>query len=257
MTAPVDSAERIGAALEHLRTADIRVHCITNSVAQAFTANVLLALGVTPSMTISPQEVGSFVESADALLINLGTMDADRRAAVDVALRAAHQAAVPWVLDPVLINRSEMRREAAVRLLRRHPRILRANALELGVLTTPEDDVATFSRTHGTTVALTGAQDLVTDGMRRFALGNGHPLMERVTAMGCAATAVVAAMIAVESDPLAAAVAGLTVINVAGEIAGESAKGPGSFSVGLLDALHGLEPLDLARRLDIVEQKAV
>jgi hydroxyethylthiazole kinase len=43
--------------LERLRERRPRVHCITNAVAQAFTANMLLAAGAVPSMTIAPKEV--------------------------------------------------------------------------------------------------------------------------------------------------------------------------------------------------------
>ena len=82
-----------------------RVHCITNTVAQAFTANGLLAVGARPSMTLSLEEIGAFVASADALLVNLGTFDAERRAAIDAALEVARERGLPWVLDPVLIDR--------------------------------------------------------------------------------------------------------------------------------------------------------
>ena len=41
---------------ERLRARAPRVHCITNAVAQAFTANVLLAAGAVPSMTIAVNE---------------------------------------------------------------------------------------------------------------------------------------------------------------------------------------------------------
>ena len=44
--------------LERLRERRPRVHCITNAVAQNFTANMLLAAGAVPSMTIAPKEVG-------------------------------------------------------------------------------------------------------------------------------------------------------------------------------------------------------
>ena len=37
-----------------LRETAPRVHCITNSVAQNFTANMLLAAGAIPSMTTTP-----------------------------------------------------------------------------------------------------------------------------------------------------------------------------------------------------------
>src|ERR1700757_199096 len=75
----VDIAAACADVIERVRAHSPRVHCITNAVAQNFTANILLAAGARPSMTISPEEIGSFVASADALLVNLGTFDAARR----------------------------------------------------------------------------------------------------------------------------------------------------------------------------------
>jgi hydroxyethylthiazole kinase len=40
-------------------------------VAQAVTANVLLAAGAVPSMTIAPEEIAQFVARADALLVRV------------------------------------------------------------------------------------------------------------------------------------------------------------------------------------------
>ena len=69
-----------------------RVHCITNAVAQNFTANVLLAAGCVPSMTLSPEEIGPFVAGAQALLVNLGTFDSERREATEIAVETAARA---------------------------------------------------------------------------------------------------------------------------------------------------------------------
>ena len=64
-----DVAQAACMALERLRAKGPRVHCITNAVAQNFTANVLLSLGCVPSMTLSAEEVGNFVSGAQALLV--------------------------------------------------------------------------------------------------------------------------------------------------------------------------------------------
>src|SRR5437588_10014945 len=95
--------------LMRLRARSPRVHCITNSVAQAFTANTLLAAGAVPSMTLSAEEIGAFVARADALLVNLGTLDNERRDATAAALEVVGERRTPWVLDPVFIDRSEPR----------------------------------------------------------------------------------------------------------------------------------------------------
>ena len=61
------SAEQVFTLLERVRQKTPRVHAITNAVAQSFTANVLLALGAVPSMTIAREEVAAFAGGADAL----------------------------------------------------------------------------------------------------------------------------------------------------------------------------------------------
>src|SRR5688572_32212282 len=84
--------------LARLQASSPRVHCITNAVAQNFTANVLLAAGAVPSMTLAPDEVADFVTRADALLVNLGTLDRERREAAEVAIARATDERRPWVL---------------------------------------------------------------------------------------------------------------------------------------------------------------
>jgi len=245
-----DVASAAGRALDRLRARAPRVHCITNNVAQNFTANVLLAVGCVPSMTLSPEEIGGFVAKADALLVNLGTFDAERRAATEIAVRAAADQGRPWVLDPVFIDRSTQRAAFARGLLGSAPAAVRLNRTEFAALADAQTP-AEFARAHGTVVAVSGETDLVADGTRAVTIANGHPLMARVTAMGCAGSALVAACLAVEPDALLAAVAALTMLGVAGECAAENAQGPGSFAAAILDALSNLDAVTLRARAKV------
>ena len=237
-------AESAAALIERLRVRGPRVHCITNDVAQNFTANVLLAAGCVPSMTLSREEIAAFVAKADALLVNLGTFDPGRRAASEAAVVTAAREGVPWVLDPVFIDRSAARAEFARTLLARAPRVVRLNHAEFATLTgtepTPEA-VAAAAETNHIVIALSGATDLVSDGERTAVVANGHPLMAKVTAMGCAVSALLAACLAIEPDPWRASAAALTVMGVAGELAGAKAEGPGTFAVAIIDALYRLD----------------
>jgi hydroxyethylthiazole kinase len=213
-------------------------------VAQAFSANMLLAAGAVPSMTIAPREVRSFVARADALLVNLGTFDIERQKAALLAVAAAGQARIPWVLDPVFIDRSSRRTAFAKKLLAKKPAAVRLNAAEFGALAggkAGEAAVARYARTRSTVIGLTGERDFVHDGTRLAAVANGHALMARVTAMGCAGSALVGACLAVEADAWRATVAALILVGVAGELAAQRARGPGSFAVEILDAVHGLD----------------
>jgi len=223
---------------------------------------VLLAAGAVPSMTLSPQEIGGFVAGADALLVNLGTFDAERRAAVEAALDAAatHGKPMhgkPWLLDPVFIERSPARAEFARTLVARKPAVVRLNAAEFAALSGNDqagDAPARFAKAHSTIVALTGRIDIVADGARRVKIANGDPLMAQVTAMGCAGSALLCAALAVERDPWLATIAALTAFGVAGEVAAREAAGPGSFAVAMIDALHMLESATLRMHVKVHDE---
>ena len=250
-TALDNLAQAAGALIERLRARSPRVHCITNAVAQNFTANVLLAVGAVPSMTLSPEEIAAFVMPAGALLVNLGTFDAERRAAADIAVETAQQDGVPFVLDPVFIDRSASRAAFAQALVERAPKVVRLNHSEFAALAGAEpsaEAARAYAHEHKTIVALSGAVDLVTDGTQHASIENGHALMARVTAMGCAGSALVAACLAVEDDAFRAAAAALVILGVAGEVAAEKAQGPGSFAVAILDALYRLDATTLRTR---------
>jgi len=242
----IDLPDIAATVLAQVRRQAPRVHCITNTVAQAFTANVLLAVGAAPSMTITPEEVAAFVASAEALLINLGTLDPMRRQAIEIAVDEATDNGIPWVLDPAFVERVQSRAAFARTLVGKHPTAVRLNRAEFTVLAgidgEPDNDrLQDFAGARDTVAALSGAIDRVADATRVATIANGHALMGRITAMGCNLSALVAACAAVEPEAWRATVAALTVFGVAGEIAGERARGPGSFVPEFLDALYDLD----------------
>ena len=89
----------------------------------------------------------------------------------------------------------------------------------------------------------TGKTDYASDGERVFSIANGHPMMTRVTGMGCVATSIVAAFLAVQPIPLVAAVHAMAFVGLAGEWAAERARneGAGTFRVKFLDSFERLE----------------
>jgi hydroxyethylthiazole kinase len=251
MRVPDELPTIAASVLARLRERRPRVHCITNSVAQAYTANALLAVGAVPSMTVAIDEIGEFVAGADALLVNLGTMDPERREAVGIAIKEARGSERPWVLDPVFVERSAPRAAFARSLVANTPAAVRMNAAEFTALAGAAPTEATcraFAEKWSTVVALTGSDDVVADGARRAVLSNGDPLMAKITAMGCAGSAILAACLAVEPDAFLASVAGLLVVGIAGEMAAAHAAGPGSMSIGVIDALHAIDAGQIAAR---------
>lgn len=259
-----------GPELARLRATAPLVHNITNYVAMATMANVLLAIGASPAMVHAREEAAEFVPLAAALTVNIGTLSPEWLAAMREAATAARAQGRPWVLDPVAIGATAYRRRAALELLALRPTVVRGNASEIIALAAAAgvadsgggrgkgadagDEVAAaefaaqaLARDSGAVVAVTGPRDLITDGASVWHVANGHPLMPRVTALGCALTGVVGAFVGAGSDPLAGTVAALAAYGLAGERAAAQAAGPGSFAVAFLDALAALTPADLDR----------
>jgi hydroxyethylthiazole kinase len=241
-------------ALRNLRERSPLVHNITNYVAMDVSANALLAVGAAPAMVHALDEVEEFVSISHALVVNIGTLSPPW---VEAMHRAAERAAAlgkPWVLDPVGAGATRYRTDTARDLVGRRPTVIRGNASEIlavagGVQETrgvdsahASDDAVQAARglasRVGCVVAVTGAVDYVTDGERTLSVANGHPMMTRVTALGCSATALVGAFLAAHDDALFATAAALAVIGLAGEIAAREAPGPGTFRQKLLDALY-------------------
>jgi hydroxyethylthiazole kinase len=243
--------------LTRVRAAAPLVHSITNYVVMNNTANALLALGASPAMVHALEEVEDFVSMSSALVVNIGTLSPPWVAAMQRAAVRAGERGIPWVLDPVGAGATAYRTSTARALLALHPTVLRGNASEVlalageagatkGVDSTAASDAALDAATrlaldYRCTVVITGAVDLITDGVRVVRCGNGHPLMTRVTGLGCSVSALTGACVAVETDPVHAAASALVLAGVAGEIAAARARGPGSLQVELLDALAMLD----------------
>ena len=264
------SADRCAAILEAIRRRAPLVHNITNYVVMNNTANALLALGASPAMVHADEEVEEFVALSQALVVNIGTLSRPWISAMEKAASVASARRIPWVLDPVGAGATALRTETATALAHLHPACIRGNASEILVLagataektkgvdsTRSSADALAPARqlalATGAVVAVTGPVDYVTDGTQTIALANGHPLMARVTGLGCTATALIGAALAVEPDQMAATAAGLTFLAIAGEIAAEKSPGPGSLQLHLVDALHQLDAATITQRLKIVQ----
>lgn len=263
-------AESLWAIVAAVRERAPLVHNITNFVVMNNTANALLALGASPAMAHALDEVEDFVAISQALVVNIGTLDSVQIAACKLAAAHASRVGVPWILDPVGAGATPYRRTAADTLARLQPKVIRGNGSEILALAQQHqsgqgkgvdsihssvmalDAARILAQERGAVVAITGAVDYVTDGAHVVAIHNGHPLMARVTGLGCSATAVIGACLAVEPDALTATTAALCLFGIAGEIAANTAHGPGSLQVALLDALYQLDETILAARAHVV-----
>jgi hydroxyethylthiazole kinase len=242
------------------------VHQITNYVVMNETANATLALGALPVMAHAREEVEEMAAIAGALVLNIGTLSPHWVDAMVAAGKVANERGIPVVLDPVGVGATRYRTETAGRILNEvRVTVLRGNAGEVATLVGVDaevrgvesinagDDAAELAaqagRTLGLVAAVTGPVDHVSDGARSIAVENGDAMLATITGTGCISSALTGCFLAVNSDrPLEAAAEALVALGVAGEDAARTAKGPGSFHVGLYDALAGLDPATLDGR---------
>jgi hydroxyethylthiazole kinase len=240
------------------------IHNITNYVVMNSTANALLALGASPVMAHALEEMDEMVDLARALVINIGTLSPRWVSAMLKAGIRAKAKGAPVVLDPVGSGATSFRTAAAMQILYEvKPDIVRGNASEILSLVSSEKGTKGVDSTHKTeeivdrarslaihyhcVVSISGATDVIISAGRTIRVFNGHPLMPRVTGLGCSATALTAAFAAVNREPVEAAVHGMALMGIAGELAGEKSPGPGSFQVQFLDALHTVKENDMCR----------
>jgi hydroxyethylthiazole kinase len=219
-------------------------------------------------MAHAAEEVEEMVGLAGALVINIGTLSQPWLDSMAKAAEATRDHSIPIVLDPVGAGATRFRTDAARRLISETPvAVLRGNASEILAvagekgITRGVDSVhgaedarlaaRGLAKTYGTVVAVTGAEDFVTDGLRIARISNGHPLMGRVTGTGCAASAITGAFCAAETDAFAAAIGALVTFGIAGELAALPNPGPGSFQVGLLDALDAIDGAIIRERAQV------
>lgn len=264
---PMNWNKKVGEILTKVRGETPLVHHITNLVVTNITANATLAVGASPVMAHAAEEVEEMVCLSKALVLNVGTLTPDLIDAMLRAGREANRLGIPVVLDPVGVGATKLRTASVARLLSElKVAIVRGNASETAIAggleatvrgvdaldQTTAQTVAEVARRLGTVVAATGKTDYVSDGNRTIAVANGHPLATVVTGTGCMATAIIGAFLAVEPDAVTAAATALAYYGYAAEKAAEAAGGPGSFQVGLLDALFTLGADELAHGVRIV-----
>ena len=242
------------------------IHNITNHVAMEISANALLAIGASPLMSSEPDETEEIVSLASAVVINIGCLEQRQIEAMKKAADAALKLGKPWVLDPAGAGASRLRTDTAMELMDRfRPAVVRGNASEIMVLAggsarphgvDSSDDslmalehAGKIAKQFGTVVSVSGPTDYITDGENVASICNGSPLMPSVTAMGCTASAITAAFLAVEKDAMSAATCAMALMGVAGETAAAHCEGPGSFKVKFIDTLYNLKPEEAGKMI--------
>jgi hydroxyethylthiazole kinase len=264
------TAADIYKSVEEIRRQAPIVHNITNYVVMNNTANALLSLGASPVMAHALEEMEEMVDIASALVINIGTLSERWIYSMFKAMAQARKKGIPVVIDPVGAGATTFRTRTARDLISSEPpAVIRGNASEImalyddksrtkGVDSTAESDIAVvkaqkLSEIHKCAVCISGATDYIIDNGNVIKVLNGHPMMTRVTGLGCTASALCGAFAAVDKSFFTATAKAMAVMGIAGEIAAEKAAGPGSLQMHFLDILYTLSENDIKARLKIEE----
>lgn len=248
-------------ALTSLQSTQPLVLNLTNLVTMDFMANAQLAIGASPLMSVSDNELEELIAVSHAVNINIGTLDTPFIERCVKAAKLAKKYDKPVVLDPVGAGASRQRTEAALRILP-DCTILRGNASEIlalcnithqtkGVDSTHSTEEAKQAATHlakayNIVVVVSGATDYITDKNLSISFSYGSPLMPRVVGMGCTLTAVIAAFAGSMQDPYQAAMAATLYFSLCGNIAAKAAQAPASFQQAFIDALFQATETDLS-----------
>lgn len=274
LDASADSCWRLWQAV---REKNPLIQCITNFVSMDFMANTLLAVGASPAMAHSYNEIKEFQQVATGLVVNVGTLTSDWVASMQLAAKTAKSLGKPWVLDPVGAGATAFRTKVLtfpyktiVSLLKLRPTLIRGNASEImavagaaGATTRGVDSTAATSdalasgkklaQEYGCVVGISGADDLITDGKSVVKVSNGDVMMTKITAGGCSVTAVACAFItAAPEEPLLATAFALAVFGISAEVGIKAgAKGPGSLRFEMLDALYSMKEHDIKDNIKV------
>ncbi|EIJ43237.1 hydroxyethylthiazole kinase [Beggiatoa alba B18LD] len=244
------------------------VHNITNYVVMNNTANALLALGASPAMAHAEDEMVEMVSISNALVINIGTLSPHWVKGMEKAVIQAKQLNKPIVIDPVACGATALRSTTMQTLLQlANPSVIRGNASEIKALVSANiktrgadssessgmavAEALELAKTYQCTVVVSGATDYIVDDKAVIKIRNGHPMMTKVTGLGCTATALVGAFVAVNADFHQAACHAMAVMGIAGEIAIQKTAGPGTLQLHFLDALYQLNEQQLINYLHV------
>lgn len=253
-------AERIdiGGLHERIRKQKPLVHHITNWVTIYDCANIVRAVGALPVMAHAKEEVEQMTSIAGALVLNIGTLTPKLIESMMLAGKKSNELGHPIVLDAVGVGATDLRTDSAKRLLDElQVDILKGNSSEIATLAGIEAETKgveaisagksskeiakTLAKKLENVVVITGKQDTVSDGRRTYLIDNGHDMMGSIVGTGCMVASVIGAFAAVEEDYALASAAALSFFGIAGELASEKARGPGSYKEMFYDEIYNLD----------------
>lgn len=233
------------------------VHHITNNVTINDCANATLAIGGSPVMATSIEEVADMVRLANSLVINFGTIDELTYASMIRAGQAANEKGIPVIFDPVGVGATPFRTEKAIDFLKNvQVSIVRGNATEVfaliggksitrgvdsGEISVSKEELANKAALQLKAITvISGEQDVISNGKKTIKITNGDIWLTRITGTGCMTASLIGCFAGITDDLFSAAIAGMSIMSLAGERARarlEDYDGIGTYHMKLMDEI--------------------
>ena len=257
--------ELYAALLDRVRKNKPLVHHITNYVTVNDCANITLAIGASPVMADALDEAADIAAIAQAVVLNMGTLNERTIPSMIAAGKAANAKGIPVVFDPVGAGASKLRNDTAAAVISAVKlAVIRGNISEIRFVAglssrtkgvdASDSDIAgandagqtakALAQKLGCVVVISGAVDTISDGKKNALIENGHPMLGNLTGTGCMCSSLIGSFCgAAPDEPFAAAVAAMLSMGIAGELAYQNAGqlGNGSFRIALHDAISRMD----------------
>ncbi|MBU3228021.1 hydroxyethylthiazole kinase [Clostridium algidicarnis] len=242
---------------------------MTNYVTALDLVDCCVYAGGSPVLTDDIVESHNIIPHAgvNAVMLNFGTIT---REYLDIMVnigRSANKFNVPVMLDPAAISASPFRSEAIKRVLDEvQISILKGNLGEIKTIlgyeakakgidsfedeSDGEEYCVKLSKDRNMIVAMTGKEDIITDGKTLVKIKNGTPRLQRVVGTGSSTGALITTFSGHTDDYLLSTILGILVMGISGEIAEKRLKpddGNRTFKLYLHDALSNITPEQLEK----------
>lgn len=229
----------------------------TNYVTINDCANTTLAVGASPLMSSSYEEVEDIVSVCSSVVINIGTMNSELVDLYVLAGKAANKYNKPVVLDPVGVFATKARADLTNKLLNQIKfDVVKGNVAEIkfiggfdvngkGVDSFDDEDDATeitkkVAKKLECVVVATGKIDTVTDGEVLYKIENGTPKLKSITGTGCMTASLIGSYLPCSENKLEATTMGVLTMSLGGELANRNNPPIGTFRVNLMNEIYEL-----------------
>lgn len=228
---------------------------LTNLVTINDCANVTLAIGGSPLMSFSKEELEEIIGFSSSVIINIGTMDKEMIENVLEVAKIANKLYKPLILDPVGVGATNVRKKLVEKILETsYVDVIKGNLSEIksilfevsnsrGVDSLDKIDENTKelilkgAKKLGCILAVTGEVDYISNGENIVEIRNGHELMEKVSGTGCMINSLIGSIIGANGVSLSSVTTGVLAMSISGEKSCENFQGSGTLKVKIIDEI--------------------